>query len=246
MRVVLQSLVQRMDATDQAAARLPGSGTVSHERVAATSGQAEFAPPLSDFRGRSRPVAEVPLLGDYSSIPHHVNNPVQRPVPSSPTIKLLDLERERGYLAVRKAKSLAVEKEYEHLAPAVSYLFDAFDALEVQSSAADIPQTRRESLRVAVGAVGGALEYLVAVRDLLMLRGEEGPATASLVESALRGLGPGPIVSTVVREKLSALDSGVTGQLAKLLAKSEATQRLASVQPRTGDAGGSGASGSRA
>jgi hypothetical protein len=113
---------------------------------------------------------------------------------------MLDLEMERGALAVRKSGIYGLQCEYEHMAPVVSYMYDAVECLETLVVADDIPEARRNGLKVGVGAVRGVLTFATSVLDLLKLKGEKRDCRelVQAVEDRLRGVAGIPIDSDLV------------------------------------------------
>lgn len=95
--------------------------------------------------------ANVPVLAGFEDIKQQIDNPVQRGHQAPHTISLLDLSLEAGMVRAGVAGP-AIKREYDVVAPVLSYLWDIKAAFTQQCSSDDIPASRRQSLAVAVSA----------------------------------------------------------------------------------------------
>lgn len=132
--------------------------------------------------------ANVPLLTKFEDIQQHNDNPVQRGHQAPPTISLLDLSLEPGMVRAGVAGP-AIKKEYEVVAPVLSYLWDIKAALQQQCSSSDIQDARMQSLAVLVSALDQVVQFLLERRDLLIAKGEfkSDPCLVKAVEMSLNG-----------------------------------------------------------
>lgn len=164
--------------------------------------------------------ADVPNLATFEDIKQQSNNPVQRGHQAPPTISMLDLSLESGMVRAAVAGP-AIKKEYEVIAPVLSYLWDISAALQQQCSAADIPEDRRQSLAVLVSAQNLVVEFLHERRDLLVAKGEfkHDPSLVKAVEMGLNGTDGLPVSSSRVQQLLEKAAVAQVGYLHKQSAK---------------------------
>jgi len=200
-----------------------------------------FAPDLDGYLAEAKPAAEVANPGDYEDIAHQKGNPVRRVQGAPSTASMLDLEMERGMLAVRKSGIYGLQCEYEHMAPVVSYLFDDVVCLEGLVVADDIPEERRKGLKVVVGSLRGVLTFATTVLDLLKLKGEKKDSKALIqaVEDRLRGAAGVPIDSDLVLGIYSDYITQLRSQQVKQAAQQQVqTTKPARDRPSTRSGGG--------
>jgi hypothetical protein len=169
------------------------------------------------------PVRTVEPTTKLEDITHREDNPVQRPRGAAVTCAKLDLEQERGFLAVSKAGA-ATRLEYTSWAPAVSYLHDAVACLVEQCNAPTVPEAQRKAIAVGLSALEAVLGYSVERLDLLKLKGEKNsqPLLVEAVTELMEGHGQElPISSSNVKKALQrAADLHVAATM-KAAAKSK-------------------------
>jgi hypothetical protein len=167
--------------------------------------------------------ANVPALAKFEDIQQQDDNPVRRGHQSPPTIALLDLSLESGMVRAGMAGP-AIKREYEVVAPVLSYLWDIKAALAQQCSADDIPDARRQSLAVAVSALDQVVQFLHERRDLLVAKGEfkSDPYLVKAVEMGLNGTDGLPVSSSRVQQLLEKAAAAQVGYLHKQSAKQTA------------------------
>lgn len=220
--------VGEMSAEETAAevAALRNELTRLTAEVAAKSAQPE---PGSSSCSRGRPTVQVaePVdnvvnITEFSGIVHQRTNPVQRPAVAPDTCSLLDLECESGHIRASKAGPAVVKEYDETVAPALSYLYDAQQALDQLIRAADIPEARRKSLAVIAAAQKAVLDFLTERHDLLVAKGEfkHDPSLLHALEQGLAGVEGLPIQSSGrVQQHLEKLASARVLPLTKQSAK---------------------------
>lgn len=164
----------------------------------------------------------VPILAKFEDIKQQEDNPVQRGHLAPPTISRLDLSIEPGMVRARTAGP-AIQREYEVIAAALSYSWDALAVMQQQCSAVDIPEDRRKSLSVVVSAVEQVVQFLHERRDLLVTKGEfkNDPNLVKAVEMSLGGTDGLPISSTRVQQVLKSATTAQVGYLQKQSAKQQ-------------------------
>ncbi|WIA17724.1 hypothetical protein OEZ85_009241 [Tetradesmus obliquus] len=170
----------------------------------------------------AEPVDNVVNITEFSGIVHQRTNPVQRSAVAPVTCSLLDLECESGRIRASKAGPAVVKEYDETVAPALSYLYDAQQALEQLIRAADIPEARRKSLAVIAAAQKAVLDFLTERHDLLVAKGEfkHDPSLLHALEQGLAGVEGLPIQSGGrVQQHLEKLASARVLALTKQSAK---------------------------